>query len=126
MIKIYFKVPISREQSQSKRISINEANEIDSQSNPNPISLSKQNKRTTSSDEGIKCGGPKTEEGVLRRGHKNSRKSSDSGGRINKKVEKLEEECKLFKMIGPSLVPQTRNEIMTEVKGRLNFFENSM
>ena len=29
-------------------------------------------------------------------------------------------------MIGPSLIPQTKNEIMTEVKGRLNFFENSM
>jgi chaperonin cofactor prefoldin len=32
----------------------------------------------------------------------------------------------LFKMIGPSLIPQSRNEIMNEVKGRLNFFENNM
>ena len=32
----------------------------------------------------------------------------------------------MFKMMGPSLIPQSRNEIMNEVKGRLNFFENNM
>ena len=38
----------------------------------------------------------------------------------------MEDQAKLLKMIGPSLIPQSKKEIMDEVKGRLNFFEKNM
>ena len=45
---------------------------------------------------------------------------------IYQKVESMEEEAKLYKMIGPSLIPRSKKEITDEIKGRLKYFENYM
>ena len=34
----------------------------------------------------------------------------------------MEEEAKLYKMIGPSLIPRSKKEITDEIKGRLKYF----